>query len=95
MRSDRLSWTTRGDTAQFGNRRRSLQLHGFILTHFHLCLEISRLPALLVQGYKSLACMGTMKDSRAAIHLNKGDLLEKDGAKYPLIDIHYDQCFSY
>lgn len=48
-----------------------------------------------MQGYKSLACMGTMKDSRAAIHLNKGDLLEKDGAKYPLIDIHYDQCFSY
>lgn len=47
-----------------------------------------------MQGYKSLACVGTMKDSRAAFHLTEGDLLEKGGAKYPLIDIHYDQCFS-
>lgn len=39
--------------------------------------------------------MGTMKDSRAAIHLNEGDLLEKGGAKYPLINIHYDEYFSY
>lgn len=69
MGSDRFSWTTGGDTAQFGNWRRSLQLHSFILIHFHLRLEISRLPALLMQGYKSLACVGTMKDSRAAIPL--------------------------
>lgn len=37
--------------------------------------------------------MGTMRDSRAAIHLNEGDLLEKGGAKYP--NIYYDEYFSY